>query len=69
MAGWTGLFPLKVKSKPDPKPIHRPRETYKAPDGKVTEAGYKSALECLPAHIRKRLEAKHEKPDDEAAHG
>lgn len=59
MNGWTGLFELKVKSKPDPKPIIRPRETYKPPTGKATVAGYKAAIDCLPGYLRRQLEAKH----------
>jgi hypothetical protein len=27
---------------------------------KITAEGYKSALECLPAHLRRKLEAKHQ---------
>lgn len=58
MNGWTGLFELKGKSKPDPKPVVRPRETYTAPTGKATVAGYRAALEFLPAYMRKKYEDK-----------
>jgi len=39
----------------------KPLPTYTAPANvRPTKEGYKQALECLPAHLRKRLEAKHE---------
>jgi len=38
----------------------RPLETYKAPEiVKPTAEGYKQALDCLPAGLRRKLELKH----------
>lgn len=64
MNGWTGLFELKGKAKQE-SPLKR-HEYYKPPpsSAKATPEGLRSAIACLPAHLRKRLEKHTDEPED-----